>query len=1297
MKWTEAQQSVIDAPPIASGLDSQTILVAAAAGSGKTAVLVERIISRLKNLDKPLSVTDLLVVTFTKAAAAEMSARIARKLNEAIQEAYDRKDSALAEHLEEQLRLLPSAHISTLHSFCTWLIRSYFYRIDMDPSFRVGNEGELRLLELDVLDRVLQKTYEDGSCHIYELADMFSDMQSDRTIQELVLQLYTFSMGLSHPVGWLTSIKDTYRRNSKLPLEETIWGQQILSDVVEMVDRVEARYKEIRSLLVEEEAWKKFDALEGAIIDMIHQAHTCTTWSDYRDMISRLQSMKFERFPTSSLKPLVDVGILEKVKALRDQNKKDLQRVGQLGILVSDEEWAHQMALQWPIVEGLVDITLAFYQAFREAKKNKGLLDFTDLEHKALQLLVATGTEDNPQPSEVALELQGQFKEVMVDEYQDTSSVQEAIVNLVSKKDNRFYVGDVKQSIYRFRMADPSLFMGKYTSFSRHTDAIERRIDLSRNFRSHDNILAVTNFIFRQIMTEAGAELDYGDDEALYAGRTVNDPPDSWCGGDVEIHLIECESESTSSDEDDENSTQELDNFEKEVSFIIEKIKELKANGTTVEEGDGHFRPLMWKDIVILLRSTSYVATRMVEMFRLASIPAYADEKSGYFDSLEVKLIVSILQIIDNPEQDLPLAAVLHSGVVGLDANELGRLRMSGTGSLWSLLPDFANEMQHEGLLQFVDYMHTWRTYSRHHSISDLLWHIYETLDYVNYVSAMPNGLLRRANVLALYQRAKEYEAGSFRGIFRFLRFIENLQAANQDLGMAKTVSEADDVVRIMTIHKSKGLEFPVVFVSNLQKRFNVKDLQSPMLMHKEAGLGMKGYYSEYRIMYQSIPWMYCHEKLLRAAKAEEERLLYVAMTRARDKLYLTSFVKSVKKYCEKDMVQSALMATTPALPDDVIRQSNSYLDWILMSVARHWAGGNRIRVEAQAQEVGRLDLPDKECHISLTIHDGKEYGQLDTSSDKQEDLIKGVSRLDSVSSERLDASLVERFNFVYPQQVATKTAAKLSVSEMKRRFLEQEEKLETLLLPNIGMDTSQKEMCHSFGEKNPIAPCHSKEGAHENSLDTSALAPMDTESIHKDMYPIDKHIAMDDVFSHAPALLDTRVTQASGASWGTLMHEAMQWLPVAPYTLDSIHGALDELQHKGYFTDKERQLISDQAISRFFTSPLGQRLVQAKRIEKEWPFSLLVDGTTIYPQLESGEQIFLQGVIDTAFLEDDGWVLIDYKTDRVQNAQDLIARYGIQVSIYKKALAQLTSYPVKETYLYSLRLHEAILVTCDK
>ena len=1271
VKWTPEQESAIMSPKD-SNLGAQTLLVAAAAGSGKTAVLVERIITRLKDMENPLSVQELMVVTFTKAAAAEMSARIGVALAKAMESTDDK---ALQARLERQLNLLPSAHISTLHSFCQWVIRSYFYKLDIPPTARIGNEAEMALLKQEVLENLLKEAYEHNTYGIFDLSDFFSDDKSDAGLQDKVLSLYEFAMSQSNPDGWMRHAVEPYKAAQEQDLRDTLWGRAMWDDQQAEIYRIADRIEQMEPLLESPVGPKKWDKVYQEQLAALAQLKGAQTWSDMVDVCRNLDTFTKASF-TSLGKALekgeVDGALADEFKSLGSQNKDSLKGMKNGLFHIDESILQQQFKDQYPLIHNLVELTIAFHKAYDEAKKEQGIMDFSDLEYLCLALLVEPGTEDDPKPSEVALELQDTFKEIMVDEYQDTNGVQETIINLISRVDNRFYVGDVKQAIYSFRMADSSLFMNKYNTYGLMKDAVERRIDLAKNFRSHENILTTTNFIFYQIMTQEAAELDYGEKESLIPGRIVEEAPSDWVGGAVELHLLDT-SDTNRSDEtdgDSETAGDEPENNERELDFIIQKIKELHASKKQVQNADGSFRQIQWRDFAVLRRSLAGWGTRAVAAMRQAGIPAVVNERDGYFEAQEIQLLLSLLQIIDNPEQDLPMAAVLHSGLVGLDANELGALRLTGDGSLWSVMSLYAEQAQDERLLQFIAHIERWRTLSRRHGVADLLWDIYETLDYVNYVGAMPNGLVRRANVMALYERAKGFESSGFRGLFRFLRFVESLRDSNQDMAVANVVTEADDVVRLMTIHKSKGLEFPVVFLSGVQKKFNTMDFNSPLLVDKNGGIGLKGYYPDIRVSYPSMPWLYCKSIKSDAMKAEEQRILYVALTRARDKLFLTGYInKEIKK--EKGVgahIKHAALTQTQALGADLIKAGNSYLHWLLIAFARHLDGGAPLRNVIELEGETNFDLLDRQCQVKVEIHDGSLYGDLDYKADVDETTINTVRVLGKVNDVELPEEIVQRFAFTYPNLVAAKTTAKISVSELKRRFVERD--AEAVSATDVSMQ-----------QKPVISFDITEDTTGENAiLDTSIPTISGTE-------------LADSVFGRKPLAIAAADEVVTGAQWGTLMHEAMQWLPVKKYTQKSMTDMLDSLQAEGKFSDEERSLLSDRSLYGFFNSDLGQRLIASKRVERELPFSMLFDGNRVYPDVENGERLFLQGIIDTVFVEDDQWVLVDYKTDRVKSGDELIRRYKIQMDLYKEALERLTNMPVKASYIYSFRLHEAVLL----
>lgn len=1387
MKWTSEQKSAIEAPQ-GSNRESQTLLVAAAAGSGKTAVLVERIVQLL--IKRKLSVQDLLVVTFTKAAAAEMRTRIGSKLAEVYQETGD-------EYIEEQLNLLPSAQISTLHSFCQWVIKNYFYKLDMDPNFRIGNEGELALLRDDVLTQVLRDAYANGLYCASDLADMFrsASVTDDDRLKEAITSLYHFAMAQADPKGWLAACLAKYDLAEGTSLRETSWGRQEWTDLQEQL----ANWRQLM------DKTKTYAYLPDNIIIfkdqiqanevMLQALETADSWDSLVERLATLLDVykpKQFRKKKASEGKAVEEGLIEPEGIVQIISWQKTIRAGMESLVgenapfsCTEADILASVARQKPYVEGLVSLVTTFMDAFQAAKQEENLVDFNDLEHMCLQLLRKEDSEKAVEPSDVALELQDHFKAVMVDEYQDTNGVQETIINLVGRPDNRFYVGDVKQSIYKFRMADPDLFIDKYKHFSKEKDQETRRIDLKQNFRSDRTVLQATNFIFRQVMTPEGAELAYGDEEALYAGRDTSEVLDNWIGGSLDVDLVVTESlalqeemtaykdkpsvlgasnqalnqqdeyikdrewavkgnqvdtvselmdpltkvplevlkeayvlesdkEYNSSKKkektfktngEEETAQDELEADEMETAHIISRIKTLMAEGKTVQDGD-RFRPLEWRDIAILLRSTAGRANRMVEAMRAAGIPAYAEERAGYFSMMEVQLLLALLQIIDNPQQDLPMAIVLRSFMVGLRDNDLLRLRMVGAKgmTLWDNLPLLIDQEGDTVLAgtcrNFLLRLEDWRTLSRRETVSQLLWQIFQDTGFLSYVGALPDGMVRKSNVEALYNRAKEYEAGSFRGLFRFLRFIEHMQKSGQDLGLAKTVSENENVVRIMTIHKSKGLEFPLVFLAGTQKKFNDKDWSKSLLMHKTEGIALKEYLPVYRLLAPTLPWMALKKRLTLAAKAEEERVLYVALTRARDKLIITGTAKEVKNLMSP--IKTALDEADVTLSKKAITGANSYLQWILMALSRHIdCAGLRSLVASQEPMEGALpDIPDRDFSLHMRVYNGLAYQKEQSQGGAQaKAFLEKVRQGQPIEGTDLRQDLQERLDFTYSHTGATQVPAKISVTEIKRRFAEREEEAadETSLLVHKEENTSalvrsSKDAVSSGVEKRFAESLTAISGQSEVSDGlTDGLVEIEATD-----NKIDTLIDEEDlvgVFGQEPECLQDE-SETSGARRGTLMHEALQWLPLQSYTKKALGEALDGLVMAGHIKADERSVIRDYELWRFYQSDLAKRMRQSSRLEREFPFSMLWKANQLYPELDDTEDLFLQGIIDAAFIENGAWVLVDYKSDRVKEGETLRERYGVQMRLYKAALERLTQVPVKEVIIYSLALGQEVPVT---
>lgn len=1209
MAWTNEQQAAIDSR-------GQTLLLSAAAGSGKTAVLVERIIRRLLDKEYPIDITELLVVTFTKAAAAEMRDRIGTALMKALSETKDPR-------VERQLALLPSAQISTLHAFCQHVIRKYFYTIDLDPAFSIAGEEELNLLRRQVLEDVFLSYYEDDekASILYPLADMFGSDRGDDILMDTVSRMYTYARSLAWPEHWLKEAARAYDVAPDAVIDDMVWAGPIKDAVRRILEEDARLYDGVLYHLRQREAFAPACDTFVAEQAALRQAAQARSWNDLSRFV---RAIDFPRL--KSLRKLSDddKAVWERCKKVRDDVKKDVIKTLQaVYFSATPEEWLDGMRAMKPIMDGLVTLTLDFAKAYGAAKKEKGWIDFSDLEHFCLQILLAPdASPEHPVPSAAAEELRSQYEEVFIDEYQDTNGVQELITRLVSGEDNRFMVGDIKQSIYRFRLADPTLFLEKYQSFSRDEKAVQRCIDLGRNFRSVPVVLDAVNAVFSRAMTAEAAGMDYGEREKLYAGRQAPDD-ERWIGGPVEVDIVPTPSD----EEDDDGSTA----FEKECRFIAGRIGELLASGRMAARKDGTLEPLSYRHIVVLLRSMAGKADVLIQALQEGGIPSYAEQSGGYFAAVEVQVMLALLRCIDNPEQDLAMAAVLRSPLVGLDETALAGVRLAGDGTLWQNLPAFVASLpdgvdEKEDLQQFMAAFDSWRTYSRRHGVAELLQRLYDDTAYVDFVGAMPGGDVRQANLKALYDRARQYEEAGFRGLFRYLQLMDKMKEDGLDLAPAKVVSEKEDVVRIMSIHKSKGLEFPVVFVADMGKAFNRRDTQDQILFHNRLGIGLKQYDPEWRMSYPTLIWSGIAAQLRWEGTAEEERILYVAMTRARDQLILTGH----SSHIDRDW-QRWTSRLNPA-------QAKSYFDWVMPAALAPFGA------KADA-DYARPGAAWQDAVWQVRIARAVPAGTVEEGAYDGEPRLEALRRGD-LTGTPVPSWLDEQLSWQYAYPQAVRTAAKFSVSEIKRRYQE----------------------------------LHSDELQDEAALSVPAAAVIPTAP------------GEDDAFAALPPWLAGEEAAVSGAQRGTALHKALQYItPAADQTTATLRREIDAFVRQGLLSREEAKLVYVPVLAAFCQSDIGRRMAESPELHREYPFTVLLAGGDPLPEAETGEQILIQGVIDCLFREDDAWILVDYKSDRLETADAFRSRYAVQLALYKRAVEQITHRPVEETYIYSLHLQQEI------
>ncbi|MGY6209763.1 helicase-exonuclease AddAB subunit AddA [Cytobacillus firmus] len=1229
--WTDDQWKAI----MAKGQD---ILVAAAAGSGKTAVLVERIINKIIADEDPINVDELLVVTFTNASAAEMRHRIGEALEKAI------NDNPRSAHLRKQVSLLNRASISTLHSFCLEMIRKYYYMTDIDPGFRIADETEAQLLRDEVLEELFEDEYgKEGNEGFFALVDTFTNDRSDTALQDIIRDLYDFARSNPSPDQYLDSIVEMYNVEGVSSLEQLPFVRSLLEDI-------DLQLKGAKQLL---EYGLELTKLPGGPApraeNFIADLHVVNTLIEAKNdswtmLYEAMQSWSFGRAKTCKGDEY-DEGLVEKAKKLRDQAKKIITGLQEELFLRRQESFMRDMAEMKPHIKELVSLVKAFSIRFNQVKTEKGLVDFADLEHYCLEILSSPDEEGRLWPSEAALVCRNQFKEVLVDEYQDTNMVQEAILQLVTadseENGNLFMVGDVKQSIYRFRLAEPNLFLGKYTRFDRDGERAGLRIDLARNFRSRKEVLHGTNYIFKQIMGTSVGEIEYDQAAELIKGAPYSEDQEQ----PVELAVIDLEGNEKSEPEpesiDEGFDSEDLAQSQLEARYMASKIKEIIGNrkevyNTKTQSG----RPAKYRDIVILLRSMTW-APQIMEEFKQQGIPVYANLSSGYFEATEVAIMMSLLKVIDNPYQDIPLASVLRSPILGLTEEELAQIRIQNKrGSFYEALTSFCRNHPtletgdlYEKVRPFVDALEEWRVMARQGSLSELIWHLYRQTRFYDFVGGMPGGKQRQANLRALYDRARQYEATSFRGLFRFLRFIERMRDRGDDLGAARALGEQEDVVRLMTIHSSKGLEFPYVFIAGLGRSFNTMDLKKAYMLDKEFGFAAKYVNAEKRISYPSLPQIAFKRKKKMEMLAEEMRVLYVALTRAKEKLYLVSSVKSADKKLNKWLQASE---HKDWLLNEYDRASaNSYLDWIGPALVRH-RECEALRGEVPVDPLVPGDILEHPSCWNITIIKSEEAAVLPEEVNEGEtDLLKLVYEGKTVPAESAYKDKVEeQLSWKYSFKRSAQARSKQSVSEVKR----------------------QREI---FSEEDS-----------------------GTELIRK----ISKPMLSRPRFMQEKSL--------SPAERGTAMHAVMQHIDFSrPSSVETISSKMDEMVRKELLTEEQRASIEPQLIVHFFETELGQRMVQAKSVRREIPFSLSFPARDIYSDWQGeDEPVLIQGIVDCVFEDEHGLVLLDYKTDGISGRYKggfaeakpvLENRYKVQIDMYTRALEQILKREVNERYLF--------------
>ncbi|ULO10258.1 helicase-exonuclease AddAB subunit AddA [Paenibacillus sp. 19GGS1-52] len=1322
------------------------ILVAAAAGSGKTAVLVERIIRKISKEENGFSVDRLLVATFTKAAAAEMRQRIREALDRALE------DNGENDHLRRQLALLGKASITTLHSFCMEVIRRYYQLIPIDPGFRILNEHEAEMMRQELLEELLEEKYgavsEDGEDTVFvRLADWFSGERSDDAVHALIQRLHDFARSHPWPAQWLRDTAADFSLPDTDSLSQTPWVQSILEEAKLTLAGAISQLTQGQAIALQPGGPAPYAdnlaadlVMVSELIDAVNQR----PWAELYDIFMEVSFGKLKACKKDSTDP----GLQEAVKELRDSVKKsilELQKAlfGRPAAVFLAE--LHEAA---PLMDELAETVIEFGERYRIEKSGRGLVDFSDLEHYCLQILRHPDSLPGCSlPSDAAMEYRAQFDEVLLDEYQDTNSVQEEIVRLISREapGNRFMVGDMKQSIYRFRLAEPGLFLDKYRSFSTKGANVSGSdsesstgsvIDLARNFRSRREVVNAVNMIFRQIMNETVAEISYDERAELVYGAnfpgTEEQSPDTYFA--PELLLIDRGKNATGkaeeASEDSEDAPQESEVIESETAqlearAIARRISQMTGmtGGSPLliyDKGLKIMRPVIYGDIVILLRSARIWTPLMIEELRLEGIPAYGDQNKGYFQATEVEIALSLLKVVDNPQQDIPLAGVLRSPVVGLSEEELATVRLCSQGSFYEALqaavreqklaaraedsevaataesvfeaavtieedstpnlseitaayeeekasgalPTIAPKLRRK-LQYFLDQLESWRNAARQGSLSGLIWRIYGESGYLEWVGGLPGGFQRQNNLKALYDRAVQYENDtSARGLFRFLVFISRLRENGGDLGVASGSDEEGNGVRIMTIHKSKGLEFPVVFLAGMSKPFNRQDLYSPFLMHKELGFGPRFVERDTRVSYPTLPFLAINRRSKLELLAEEMRVLYVGLTRPRDKMILVGTVRDLpRKIAGWSAVQSR---EELLLPDHLLARGRCYLDWVGPALIRH-PGATILRKLAGSEGAVSTVLHTDISNWSISVLDAAELStgaflaKEGSGKDEERQLVlHALQRGNAVPSGGTETSreVTRKLNWRYPYAAAAGIPAKTSVTELKALLSMQEQPSYDLL--EEGEFAAQR---------------------------IGGRSVTNADSLHL----------------RRPKFMEKR--NLTSAERGTAYHTVMQHIPLEGSVDHAVvEETLARLERVAIVTAEQAEAVVLEQVESFYNSELGQRLLTSTWKRRELPFSYMVPASEAYQGLSfldeavsrispapendaEVEAVLIQGVIDCLFREGDRLILLDYKTDSVLEhpgaLEDLKDKYRFQLELYGKALNDILGEPVSELWLY--------------
>ena len=1163
----------------------------------------------------------MLVVTFTNAAASEMRERVLEAIYKKIEE--NPNDM----HLQKQTVLINKCNISTIHSFCLEVIKNNFYELDISHNFRIGDTTEIELMKQEILEDLFEEFYQNEDKDFLNLLDTYASYRGDENLKALILNVYKYIQSFPFPEEDLKEMVERFNLSDKIneDFSKTIWGEILLNDLKEIIEENIKKLEIARNELKKEFTLDKYVEIilnDINMLDNILKNMDC--WEKVYELCLNL---KFDTWKTDKK---TDCITKENARNIRDKVKKDIKDK----IITSSSLDANTDIFEmYPILNNLKKVILEFSNRYNLKKREKNIIDFNDIEHLALQLLLKKDENGKYVPTEVAKKYQNKFVEIAIDEYQDSNMVQEYILTSIQKNNNIFMVGDVKQSIYKFRQAMPELFLGKYEEYKLKDDKKENdnlKIQLFKNFRSRKNVLDITNLVFESIMNKDLGDINYTKEEFLNLGANYPEfnIDNAYNAGIAELNMIDLSQDDEQLDNEDEINEGPIENKIIEAKFVANKIKELLNSNYYVYDKKQGYRKITYKDIVILLRSTKTVAPIYEKEIAELNFPVFSDISAEYLDTVEIQTIVSLLKIIDNPNNDIPLVTVLRSSIANFTDNDLMEIRLIDKKCTFyevmnkALESENVKEETKEKINSFFSNIEKWRIKQEYVPLDELIWQIYEDTGYYNYVSLMPNGNLRTENLKMLFERAKEYENASFKGLFNFINYLDRLKTNNGDLDAAKLIGENDNVIRIMSIHKSKGLEFPVVFLCNTAKQFNLKDLNDNILLHSKLGIGPDYINYERKLKYATLAKEAIKLQMKKETISEEMRILYVALTRAKEKLIITGISKDLKKQLSsfQELVDFERSSENVRIPVYLIKKCKSYLDWLqLISIYNK----DKLKDVLKINEINANDIM-----------------KIDEIKQKNNEI-----DIDSIAREKFDEAVIkqinDKINWKYENEKATIIPSKTSVTKLK-------------------------ELGHAWLPYSRELSTKETEGSSEYNTEMKTEIPI-------------------------PEFLKPQ-TKLTGAQIGTIIHLCLQKLDLRKqYSLDEITEFVDKLVYDKIINLKEAESINKEQLLRFIESDLAKRIRKAKAIYKEKPFYININASEIYGE-RVDENILVQGIIDLYFIDEDNrLVLVDYKTDRVERLEELIPKYKTQLDLYKQALEEALDRKVDEVYIYSVHKSESI------